>query len=88
MISTKRTNESTKINRVIQKTVLLEKCVSKGLPVAHLLTNDFIFGLPQLKGVHPIIFVLNIFPNSHVSKQLLKLYTFLNQMRNHLTLLT
>ena len=31
--STKWTNESTKINRVIQKTVLLENRVSRGLPV-------------------------------------------------------
>ena len=40
-----------------------------------------------LKGVHPIIFLSNIFPNSHLiqkrirNQQLLILYTFLNQIR-------
>ena len=31
--STKWTNESTKIKHAILKTMLLEKCVSRGLPV-------------------------------------------------------
>ena len=42
----------------------------------------------ELKGVNPIIFVLNIFPNSHLIQKciqnqqlLLILYTLLNQMR-------
>ena len=39
---TKWTNESTQINHVIKETVLLDNCVSGGLPVEHTVTRFFV----------------------------------------------
>ena len=64
------------LQKVIFVANLLEYCAHKKSVIA-------------LKGVHPIMFVLNIFPNLHLIQKCIynqqlfwnSMYTFLNQMR-------